>query len=48
MVLLDEEKHLKMGVLGVYKVNSGNSSDDVVFLVDESNQFVLPIFIFHH
>jgi Uncharacterized conserved protein len=45
MVLLDEEKHLKMGVLGVYKVNSGNSSDDVVFLVDESNQFVLHIFI---
>ncbi|PSN83612.1 hypothetical protein B9Q01_04055 [Candidatus Marsarchaeota G1 archaeon OSP_D] len=34
-----------MGVLGVYKVNSGNSSDDVVFLVDESNQFVLHIFI---
>jgi bifunctional DNase/RNase len=36
---------IKMEVLGVYKVGTGQETADVVFLVDETKQLVLPIYI---
>jgi bifunctional DNase/RNase len=44
-VVTEENGKLRMGVLGVYKVNAGQQVDDVVFLVDESDKLVLPIWI---
>jgi bifunctional DNase/RNase len=45
MVTEEKDGEIRVGVLGVYKVKGNDQEEDVVFLVDESNRMVLPIWI---
>lgn len=45
MVTDKRDGEIRVGVLGVYKVRGNGQEEDVVFLVDESNTMVLPIWI---
>jgi len=45
MVTEERDGEIRVGVLGVYKVRGNEREEDVVFLVDESNTRVLPIWI---